>query len=94
MIDDDNNKDNLFAKYSVAQSNLKNANKNLEAYLSKRAKSIKDSDLRISISTYNKSDLIEDLKRDGAILSSEEQERCRNTIRSVVKKATKLKGYQ
>ena len=90
LIDDDNNKDNLFAKYSVAQSNLKNANKNLEAYLSKRAKSIKDSDLRISISTYNKSDLIEDLKRDGAILSSEEQERCRNTIRSVVKKATKI----
>ena len=90
LIDDDNNKDNLFAKYSVAQSNFKNANKNLEVYLSKRAKSIKDSDLRISISTYNKTDLIEDLKRDGAILSSEEQERCRNTIRSVVKKATKI----
>lgn len=90
LIDDVNNKDNLFAKYSVAQSNLKNANKNLEEYLSKRAKSIKDSDLRISISTYNKADLIKDLKRDGDILSSEEQERCRNTIRSVVKKATRI----
>lgn len=92
LKENENYKDNLFAKYKNDKEEYRSAINNFEKFLTSKASKIKNCKLRIASPSYNKTKLNEELSL-GISLSNDEISQLKKTLQSEEKIASKIELF-